>query len=178
MANELKHKDIGDELTKVEFEDVTLHQLDSQAAGDLIKAISATQLSRLPIDSNGKVLTVVSGVPAWADSPSLSRTTLWSTDRYTTSSTSWVQKASDTVPAAAKHLVVALGIASDAGAYAYGRILYNGVEKLSITTSGSPSVVEFGEWSGAGLGSAAAASMELKAGGGNAKGGSGCVYLS
>ena len=66
MANELKHKDIGSEVTKVEFEDVTLHQLDSQVAGDLIVATSATQLSRLPIDSNGKVLTVVSGVPAWA----------------------------------------------------------------------------------------------------------------
>ena len=69
MANELRHKDIGEELTKEEFEDVTLHQLDSQAAGDLIKATSATQLSRLPIGANDKVLTVVSGVPAWADAP-------------------------------------------------------------------------------------------------------------
>ena len=69
MANELKHKDIGEELTKAEFEDVTLHQLDSQATGDLIKAISGTQLSRLPIGANDKVLTVVSGVPAWADAP-------------------------------------------------------------------------------------------------------------
>ncbi len=66
MANELKHKDIGSELTKAEFEDVTLHQLDLQAIGDLIKATSATQLSRLPIGSNDQVLTVVSGVPAWA----------------------------------------------------------------------------------------------------------------
>lgn len=66
MANELRHKDIGSELTKAEFEDVTLHQLDSQAAGDLIKAISATQLSRLPKGNDDEVLTMVSGVPAWA----------------------------------------------------------------------------------------------------------------
>ena len=69
MANELKHKDIGDDLTKVEFELVDLHQLDSQATGDLIKAVSDTQLSRLPIGANDKVLTVVGGVPAWADPP-------------------------------------------------------------------------------------------------------------
>ena len=69
MANELKHKDIGSELTKVEFEDVTLHQLDSQATGDLIKATSATQLARLPVGANDKVLTVVGGVPAWAAVP-------------------------------------------------------------------------------------------------------------
>lgn len=69
MANELKHKDIGTQLTKAEFEDVTLHQLDSQATGDLIKATSATQLSRLPVGANDKVLTVVAGVPAWADAP-------------------------------------------------------------------------------------------------------------
>ena len=66
MANELKHKDIGTELTKVEFEDVTLHQLDSQAAGDLIVATSDTQLSRLAKGSDDEVLTVVSGAPAWA----------------------------------------------------------------------------------------------------------------
>ena len=66
MANELKHKDIGSEVTKVEFEDVTLHQLDSQATGDLIVATSDTQLSRLPIGSEGQVLTMVAGEPAWA----------------------------------------------------------------------------------------------------------------
>ena len=66
MANELKHKDIGSEVAKAEFEDVTLHQLDLQAIGDLIKATSATQLSRLPIGSEGQVLTMVAGEPAWA----------------------------------------------------------------------------------------------------------------
>ena len=67
MANELKHKDIGSEVAKAEFELADLHQLDSQATGDLIVATSATQLSRLPIGSNGQVLTLVAGEPAWAD---------------------------------------------------------------------------------------------------------------
>lgn len=66
MANELKHKDIGNSLSKVEFEYTDLHQLDSQVACDLIVATSATQLSRLPIGSEEQILTMVGGVPAWA----------------------------------------------------------------------------------------------------------------
>ena len=66
MAGELRHKDIGSVVEEVEFVGVTLHQLDSQATGDLIVATSATQLSRFPIGSEGQVLIMVAGVPAWA----------------------------------------------------------------------------------------------------------------
>lgn len=64
MANELKHKDVGDELTKTEFHDVELHVFDSQAAGDIPYASSATQLSRLAKGTDGDYLK--SGAPpAW-----------------------------------------------------------------------------------------------------------------
>jgi hypothetical protein len=66
MAGEFKHKDVGIDLSKAEWEGVDSHVLDSQATGDLIIASSATQLSRLPIGSVGKVLTVSSGLPAWS----------------------------------------------------------------------------------------------------------------
>lgn len=66
MANELKHKTVGGELTQAEFEDILLHVLDSQAAGDVIYASSTTQLSRLAKSSDGEVLTLASGLPSWA----------------------------------------------------------------------------------------------------------------
>lgn len=36
-------------------------------AGDMVFAASATALTRLPIGTNGQVLTVVTGAPAWAN---------------------------------------------------------------------------------------------------------------
>ena len=69
MSDELKHSDIGAELTKAEWEGIGTHVLDSQATGDFIKASSSSQLSRLPIGSTGQVMTVVDGEPAWAAAP-------------------------------------------------------------------------------------------------------------
>lgn len=66
MANELKHKSVGSELTQTEFEAVDLHQLDSQATGDLIYASSATQLSRLAKGSEGQYLKQGATIPQWA----------------------------------------------------------------------------------------------------------------
>jgi len=78
MANELKHKTVGLELTQAEFEDIGLHVLDSQERGDIIFASSAAQLSRLAHGNAGQVLQ--SGGhgadPSWADPPSLSCTML------------------------------------------------------------------------------------------------------
>jgi len=65
MANELKHKTVGTELTQAEFEGTDLHHCDSQATGDLVYASSATQLRRLAVGSTAQVLTVASGLPTW-----------------------------------------------------------------------------------------------------------------
>lgn len=67
MANEFQHKTVGSDLTQAEWEDVTGHQFESQATGDILYASSATQLSRLGIGSEGQALKVAGGVPAWAD---------------------------------------------------------------------------------------------------------------
>lgn len=67
MANEFKHVTVGTELSQAEFEDTTLHRFDSQVAGDILYASSPTQLSRLPIGAEGKLLKVVSGLPSWGD---------------------------------------------------------------------------------------------------------------
>ena len=66
MANEFKHKSVGSSLTENEYIAIDGHELDSQATGDLIYAVSATQLARLGIGSTNHVLKVVGGVPEWA----------------------------------------------------------------------------------------------------------------
>ncbi len=65
MANEFKHASAGTELTQAEFEATTLHVCNSQAAGDILYASSATQISRLGKGTDGDSLTLASGVPAW-----------------------------------------------------------------------------------------------------------------
>jgi len=67
MANEFKHASVGTELTQAEYEGTSAHVLDSQAAGDIIYASSTSQLSRLGIGTEGKVLHVNSGAsaPEW-----------------------------------------------------------------------------------------------------------------
>jgi len=76
MANEFKHKDPGVSLTQAEFiaSDGTGHVFDSQAAGDILYASSTTALARLGVASNGNVLELSSGVPAWTASPTIGST--------------------------------------------------------------------------------------------------------
>ena len=69
MADELKHKDPGTELTQAEFVATDGHSFDSQATGDILYASSATVLSRLAKDANAtRVLTNTGtgNIPAWA----------------------------------------------------------------------------------------------------------------
>ena len=69
MADELKHKDPGSELTQAEFIATDGHVFDSQAQGDILYASSTTVLSRLEKDANStRVLTNTgtSNNPAWA----------------------------------------------------------------------------------------------------------------
>ena len=49
MAGELHHIDPGDSLGYVEYQGTTIHNLDGQAAGDIIIARSATVLERLAL---------------------------------------------------------------------------------------------------------------------------------
>ena len=76
MANELTHKDPGTELTQAEFisSDGTGHVFESQATGDIAYASSATVLSRLAKATDGNVLELASGLPAWTASPTIGST--------------------------------------------------------------------------------------------------------
>ena len=76
MANELTHKDPGAELTQAEYvtSDGTGHVFESQATGDILYASSSTVLSRLAKGSDGNVLELASGLPAWTASPTIGST--------------------------------------------------------------------------------------------------------
>jgi hypothetical protein len=79
MANEFKHKDPGSALTQAEFiaSDGTGHIFDSQAAGDVLYASSTTVLARLAKATDGNVLELASGLPAWTGTPTIGSTS-WS----------------------------------------------------------------------------------------------------
>jgi len=76
MANELTHKDPGSELTQAEYitSDGTGHVFESQATGDIMYASSSTVLSRLAKATDGNVLELASGLPAWTASPTIGST--------------------------------------------------------------------------------------------------------
>ena len=76
MANELTHKDPGVALTQAEFiaSDGTGHVFESQASGDILYASSSTVLSRLAKATDGDILQLASGLPAWTASPSIGST--------------------------------------------------------------------------------------------------------
>ena len=74
MANEFKHKDPGTELTQAEFIATDGHAFDSQATGDILYASSSTVLSRLEKATDGNVLELASGLPAWTASPTIGST--------------------------------------------------------------------------------------------------------
>ena len=76
MANELTHKDPGAELTQAEYitSDGTGHVFESQATGDILYASSSTVLSRLAKATDGNVLELASGLPAWTASPTIGST--------------------------------------------------------------------------------------------------------
>jgi len=76
MANEFQHKDPGSALTQAEFiaSDGTGHIFDSQAAGDILYASSTTVLARLAKATDGNVLELASGLPAWTASPTIGST--------------------------------------------------------------------------------------------------------
>ena len=76
MANEFKHKDPGTALTQAELiaSDGTGHIFDSQAAGDVLYASSTTVLARLAKATDGNVLELASGLPAWTASPTIGST--------------------------------------------------------------------------------------------------------
>jgi len=57
MANEFVHNSVGNNCTQNEWEDVALHKLNNQATGDLVAAISGTQIGRTPVGSAGTILT-------------------------------------------------------------------------------------------------------------------------
>lgn len=63
MANEFKHKDVGDELSKAEWEGADSHEADSQAAGDIIYC-DGSYWKRVGKGANGLYLKC-SSAPYW-----------------------------------------------------------------------------------------------------------------
>ena len=63
MANEFKHKDIGPECERTEWEGLDTHEADSQAAGDIIYC-DGTYWKRVAKGANGLYLKAGS-VPYW-----------------------------------------------------------------------------------------------------------------
>ena len=76
MANEFKHKDPGTAITQAEYiaSDGTGHIFDSQASGDILYAFSTTVLKNLAKATDGNVLELASGLPAWTASPTIGST--------------------------------------------------------------------------------------------------------
>ena len=65
-AGELRHTDVGNEMTKTEWEAASTHYLDSGATGDVVYRNSDGALVRLAVGSAGDYLSVAGGLPAWA----------------------------------------------------------------------------------------------------------------
>lgn len=61
----LKHKDIGTNMTRVEWELLTSHELTDGARGDLLFVNSSDEIVRLPKGSSGQVLKMGANDPAW-----------------------------------------------------------------------------------------------------------------
>ena len=70
MANELRHGDVGTALSKSEWEEVGTHVFNDQAAGDILYALTTSQLSKLDIGAANQVLATNSGAtaPEWVTS--------------------------------------------------------------------------------------------------------------
>lgn len=80
MANELRHTDVGNNLSKSEWEAIGTHIFNNQAKGDIPYASSATQISRRGIGSTNEILTVIGGVPTWTATPTLTGLTIGASD--------------------------------------------------------------------------------------------------
>jgi len=63
LANEFKHTDVGDEITKAEYHSITGHEADGQAAGDILYC-DGTYWKRVAIGANGLYLKAAA-VPYW-----------------------------------------------------------------------------------------------------------------
>ena len=66
-AGELRHKDVGQQITKDEWESTDTHFIANGAAGDMLYGSTTGTLVRLPVGTAGQVLVVATGTPgpAW-----------------------------------------------------------------------------------------------------------------
>lgn len=64
MAGEIRHIDVGTQLTKAEWEATNSHTVDGGVAGDLLY-FDGTVLRRIPVGAALDVLTVFGGLPTW-----------------------------------------------------------------------------------------------------------------
>ena len=63
---ELRHKDVGTQLSKTEWEAVDTHYVVNGAEGDLLYLNADGELVRLSIGTSGTILTASGSAPAWA----------------------------------------------------------------------------------------------------------------
>ena len=65
MADELIHKEVGTEVTEVEYDAIDAHVCNNQATGDMMYASSATQWKRFGKGSTGDLVMESGGLPVW-----------------------------------------------------------------------------------------------------------------
>jgi hypothetical protein len=68
MTDYLIHKSKTGIANTAEWQETDMHQLQNQAAGDILYAADGTHLTRLAKQTNGNKLVLASGLPAWASS--------------------------------------------------------------------------------------------------------------
>jgi len=68
MPDYLIHKSKTGIANTAEWQETDMHQLQNQAAGDILYAADGTHLTRLAKQSDGNKLVLASGVPAWVSS--------------------------------------------------------------------------------------------------------------
>jgi hypothetical protein len=67
MPDYLIHKSKTGIANTAEWQETDMHQLQNQAAGDILYAADGTHLTRLAKQTDGNVLVLASGVPAWGE---------------------------------------------------------------------------------------------------------------
>lgn len=71
MARELKHIDVGNELSKTEWLSIDSHIINGGVTGDVLYQNGSGNIVGLPVGSSNSLLTVSGGLPYWTETPSL-----------------------------------------------------------------------------------------------------------
>ena len=81
-AGELKHADVGANMTRAEFVAATTHVIDGATTGDVLYSPVGTTINRLAIGTAGQLLRVESGLPAWSSNATVTTATYATTSTH------------------------------------------------------------------------------------------------